>query len=114
VLTWLSPERKRKREKEKRKSTQERDGDLPLSRHKRKGKRDRERERGYTLDSCWPLLSKDDVSVCVCVVSPLRGPRTSEHTFTTNTYTSCTSRGSGWRMLCGVEVTELSTYASSY
>ena len=92
MLTWLSPERNRKRKKEKRKSTQERDGDLPLSRHKRKGKRDRERERGYTLDSCWPLLSKDDVSVCVCV----------------------RARGSGWRIHCGAEVTELSTYASLY
>jgi hypothetical protein len=41
----------------------------------------------------------------------LKSPRISEHTFThKHTHTSCTtSRGSGWRIHCGVKVTELST-----
>jgi hypothetical protein len=38
----------------------------------------------------------------------LKSPRTSEHTFTRKyIYTSCTtSRGFGWRIHCGVEVTD--------
>jgi hypothetical protein len=43
-------------------------------------------------------------------VRGMKGPRTFEHKYTqlhTITHTSCTSRGIGWHMYCGVVGTEL-------
>jgi hypothetical protein len=44
-------------------------------------------------------------------IQGLKSPRISKHTFTRrHTHTSCTtSRGFGWRIHCGVKVTEIST-----